>query len=337
MSFPALLKKVAAAETLSHDEMQQALAGILDGQASQEGTAAFLTALRVRGETIDEVAAAVGLLKQRALSIKAPLGTVDTCGTGGDGADSFNISTAVAFVLAGGGVPVAKHGNRAVSSQSGSSDVLTELGVDIRLPLTEVERGLAENGIAFLFAPNHHPALAKVAPVRKALGFRTLFNMLGPLLNPAGAKRQLIGVFSPDLMRLMAEVAQRMGSTDLWMVHGAGGLDELSLEGENRVCQLKDGKLTEFIVTASDAGLEALPNDALRGGDAKTNAAALEALLAGEKSAYREVVLFNAAAGFIVAGKAPDLKTGVRLAVRSLDEGLAQSKLKALRERGRTS
>jgi anthranilate phosphoribosyltransferase len=336
VSFLEALRKVADGESLSLEEMRQAFTILLDGGAAPEQIAAFLTAIKVRGETPQELRGAVDVLKARARMIKAPKGAVDTCGTGGDGADTFNISTAVALVLAGGGVPVAKHGNRAVSSLSGSSDVLSALGVSTDLPLNEVERGLAEDDIVFLFAPNHHPVLATVAPIRKALGFRTLFNMLGPLLNPANAGRQLIGVFSPHLLPLFAEVAREGGSEHVWIVHGTGGLDELSLEGESLVCELKDGKIRDFRVTPEDAGLERVPNEALRGGSVEDNAKALKALLGGEKSAYREAVLFNAAAGFIVAGKAGDLKAGAELARQSLDSGGARSRLDALARRGGT-
>ncbi|MEM9810397.1 MAG: anthranilate phosphoribosyltransferase [Pseudomonadota bacterium] len=330
--FDPILAAAVSGRPLTPPEMETALAALFEGDVAPEKSAAFLTALRVRGETADELLTAVRFLTSRARMIASPTGTLDTCGTGGDGASTFNISTAVALVVAGAGVPVAKHGNRAVSSASGSSDVLTELGVDIAAPIEAQEALLKEEGIAFLFAPNHHPVLAKVAGVRKALGFRTLFNMLGPLLNPAGAKRQLIGVFDPGLAPLFAEVLKAEGSERAWIVYGHGGLDELSVSGSNLVTELHDGKLRSFAVMPQDAGLEPSPIEALKGGGPKDNAAALSGLLAGVKGAYRDVVVLNAAASLVIAGKAADLRNGARLAAESIDSGQAAQKLAALKK-----
>ncbi|NRA28974.1 MAG: anthranilate phosphoribosyltransferase [Parvularculaceae bacterium] len=330
MTFADVLAKAVSAEVLSGSDMQVAMAALFGGDVVPEQAAAFLTALRVRGETAAEVLAAVRFLKQKAKMIAAPAGTIDTCGTGGDGAQTYNISTATALVVAGAGVPVAKHGNRAVSSASGSSDVLTELGVNIKEPVEQAEKRLADDGVAFLFAPNHHPVLIEVAGVRKALGFRTLFNMLGPLLNPARAKRQLVGVFAPELGALFADVLLAEGSTDAWIVYGADGLDELSLSGVNQVTQLRDGVVSQFEVMPEDAGLARAPLSAVKGGGPQENAAALTALLAGEKSAYRDSVLFNAAAALVVAREAADLKEGVAKAAASIDTGAAKAKLEQL-------
>lgn len=327
MTFTDVLEKAVAGDVLSETDMQVAMAALFGGTVGPEQTAAFLTALRVRGETAQEILAAVRFLKKKANMIAAPTGTIDTCGTGGDGAQTYNISTATALVVAGAGVPVAKHGNRAVSSASGSSDVLTELGVNIKEPVETAERRLATDGIAFLFAPNHHPVLIEVAGVRKALGFRTLFNMLGPLLNPARAQRQLLGIFAPELGPIFADVLLAEGSTDAWIVYGADGLDELSLSGANQVTQLRDGAITEFKVAPEDVGLTRAPLSAVRGGGPKENAQALLALLEGEPSAYRDSILFNAAAGLLVAGEVTDLSEGVARAAASIDSGSAKTKL----------
>jgi len=332
MTFDDVLNTAVSGDTLDEAGMQTAMAALFGGGVAPEKAAAFLTALRVRGETPTEVLAAVRFLKKNANLIHAPAGTIDTCGTGGDGAQTFNISTATALVVAGAGVPVAKHGNRAVSSASGSSDVLTELGVDIKRSLDATETLLTESGMAFLFAPNHHPVLIEVAGVRKALGFRTLFNMLGPLLNPASAKRQLIGVFSPDLGPLFANVLKAEGSTDAWIVYGADGLDELSLSGVNQVTALKDGQISQFDVSPEDAGLTRAPLDAVKGGGPAENAIALGALLDGEPSAYRDVVVLNAAAALLVSGEAPDLKQGAAIATQSIDSGAAKAKLESLKK-----
>jgi anthranilate phosphoribosyltransferase len=330
MSFKDALDHALTGRPLPVPLMEEAMEGLFGGSVPSEQTAALLTALRVRGETPEELLAAVRYLKSRAHLIASPEGTIDTCGTGGDGANTFNISTATALVVAGAGVPVAKHGNRAVSSASGSSDVLSVLGVDLREGPEAQEARLKRYGIAFLFAPNHHPAMVAVAPVRRALGFRTLFNMLGPLMNPAQAKYQLLGVYDPAIRSAFAEVLKAEGTKSAWIVAGADGLDELSPSGENLVTELKAGEVRELKVRAEDAGLEGTPLESFRGGDVETNAAALRALLEGELGGYRQAVLFNAAAALHVAGVAADLKEGAERAAASLDSGLAKEKLRQL-------
>ncbi|MCQ8184209.1 anthranilate phosphoribosyltransferase [Parvularcula maris] len=327
MSFKATLEHALTGAPLPPEMMAAAMEDLFAREVPPEQAAAFLTALRVRGETAEELLAAVRYLKSKARLISSPPGTIDTCGTGGDGADTYNISTATALVVAGAGAPVAKHGNRAVSSASGSSDVLSRLGVDLTESVETQERRLAEDGIAFLFAPNHHPAMVAVAPVRKALGFRTLFNMLGPLMNPAQAKRQLIGVYDERIRQLFAKVLIAEGAERAWVVAGADGLDELSPSGENLVTEVSDGSIRELTVHPSDAGLDVVPVAALKGGDVEANAKALRALLDGEKSGYRTAVMFNAAAGLVLGGKAADLKEGAERAAAAIDSGAAREKL----------
>ena len=255
MSVKSLLKKVTVGVVLSDPEMTAAMTALLDGAASPVEIATFLTALKMRGETVEEIAAAARAMRDRSVRLTAPAGAIDTCGTGGDGAKTWNISTAVAFVLAGCGLPVAKHGNKAVSSASGSSDILSHLGVNLAAPLPVIERALSEIGIAFLFAPAHHPAVRHVAPVRAEMGVRTIFNLLGPLTNPAGAPHQLLGVYDRALCRPLAETLLALGSRAAWVVHGSDGLDELTLTGPSHVAALKDGEVSEFEVTPEDFGL----------------------------------------------------------------------------------
>ncbi|MEM1409724.1 MAG: anthranilate phosphoribosyltransferase [Pseudomonadota bacterium] len=332
MTFTDVLMRAVEGQPLSDEAMQTALEAMFNGEVPSEQLAAFLTALKVRGERAGEVLAAVRFLKKSARMIKAPAGAIDTCGTGGDGAHTYNISTAVALVTAACGVPVAKHGSRAVSSASGSSDVLSVLGVDLKRSVEDAEACLHDHGITFLFAPNHHPVMAQVAPIRKALGFRTLFNMLGPLLNPGSAKRQLIGVYAPDLGPIFADVLSAEGCESAWMVYGAGGLDELSLAGSNYVTNLRGGTVTQFEVSPEDAGLSRAPLEALRGGGPEENARALTALLSGEPGPYRDVVIFNVAAALIVSGHTDDLKDGAQKAAAAIDSGAAAHKLALLKE-----
>ncbi|MEM1380821.1 MAG: anthranilate phosphoribosyltransferase [Pseudomonadota bacterium] len=332
MTFLDILKRAADGVILSPREMEAALAELFEQDVPDAQAGAFLTALRVRGETTEELIAAIRFLKVRAKTIASPEGAVDCCGTGGDGISTVNISTAVAFVAAGAGVPIAKHGSRAVTSKSGSSEVLSALGVDLTETIATQEKRLADDGIAFLFAPNHHPALAKVAPLRKELGLRTLFNILGPMMNPAQAKRQLLGVFDRQLTPRFAEVLRAEGSHHAWVVYGAGGMDELSLAGGNEVTELKDGVIRSFVVAPEDAGLKRQANQELVGGTPEDNAAALMRLLEGEPGAYRDVVLLNAAATLIVAGKTDSLRDGVSLAAQSIDTGAAKEKLRVLTE-----
>jgi anthranilate phosphoribosyltransferase len=284
----------------------------------------------VRGETVPEIVGGARALRARMLRAEAPGNAVDTCGTGGDAAGTYNISTAAAFVLAGTGVPVAKHGNRSVSSKSGSSDVLAALGVNLDAPLAATEKAIREAGIGFLFAPRHHGAMRHVAPVRQSLRLRTLFNLLGPLANPAGVSRQVLGVYSDEWLMPLAEVLKQLGAESAWVVHGADGLDELSTTGENKVVVLKNGKISEMTVTPDEVGLPRAKLKDLVGGDADENAKALLRLLEGEEGPYRDIVLLNAAAGLVVAGRATGLEEGVHIAKSTIDAGSAKRALNEL-------
>src|SRR6202790_1163225 len=301
-----LLAEVAAGLHLSEGEAETAFEIIMSGNATPSQIGAFLMGLRVRGETVDEITGAARIMRAKALAIDAPPGTVDTVGTGGDGSGTFNISTASALVVAGCGVPVAKHGNRAFSSKSGAADVLAALGVNIECDMGIVGRCLGEVGICFLMAPRHHSATRHVAPTRVELGTRTIFNLLGPLSNPAGAKRQLVGVFAPEWVVPMAEVLGRLGAEHVWVVHGSG-MDELTTAGVTTVAEFKDGAVRSFEVAPEDAGLPRAPLDALKGGEPAHNAALMRGVLAGEKGPLRDITLLNSAAGFIVADRAANL------------------------------
>jgi anthranilate phosphoribosyltransferase len=324
-----LLARVAAGHRLSEGEAEEAFEIIMSGDATPSQMGAFLMGLRVRGETVDEITGAARIMRSKALAITAPPGTVDTCGTGGDGSGTFNVSTATAFVLAGAGVPVAKHGNRALSSKSGSADVLTALGVNIECEMAIVQRCLDEIGIGFLMAPRHHSATRHVAPTRVELATRTIFNLLGPLSNPAGARRQLVGVFAPEWVRPMAEVLGRLGAEHVWVVHGSG-MDELSTADATTVAEFKAGQTREFEVTPEAAGLPRAPREALKGGEPAHNAALMRAVLGGESGPYRDITLLNAAAGFIVAGRAADLREGAAVAADIIDSGKASAVLERL-------
>lgn len=324
------LARLALGQTMSVEEAETAFGIIMAGEATPAQIAGLLMALRVRGETVSELTGAVRAMRSRMLRVKAPEGAMDVCGTGGDGAGTLNVSTAVTFVLAGAGVPVAKHGNRALSSKTGGADVLTSLGVNVDVPVERLPAVLQAARCAFLFAPRHHAALRHAAGPRVELGTRTIFNLLGPLANPASVKRQLTGVFSPDWALPMAETLRNLGSTDAWIVHGQG-LDELTVAGENQVVALRDGAITHFVVTPEDAGLPRAPVSAIAGGDPSVNASALLALLAGHEDAYRDTVLFNAAAGLIVAGKVDGLRDGVAMAAQALDTGAALAALETLK------
>ena len=332
-AFKPLLAALADGAVLSDDQADAFFAACLRGEPTPAQVAAALSALRVRGETVGEVAAGARALRRAARPFDPGGPVFDTCGTGGDGLHTFNISTATAFVLAGGGVRVAKHGGRAVSSRSGSAEVLAELGVRLEASPALARRQLDAAGVCFLFAPAYHPAMRHVAPVRAELGFRTLFNLLGPLCNPAGARRQVVGVYDPDRLALVAEVLGALGAEHAWAVHG-DGLDELALSGETRVVEWREGELRRFTVSPEDAGLSRAPRDALRGGDAAGNAAALRELLDGRPGPYRDVVVLNAAAGFHVAGRATDLAQGAALAKDALDRGAAREALERLVELG---
>ena len=325
-----VLGRLAAGETLSAEDAEQAFGIIMSGEATPAQIAGLLMAMRVRGETVAEMTGATRAMRARMLRVEAPEGAMDVCGTGGDGAGTLNVSTAVTFVLAGLGVAVAKHGNRALSSRTGGADVLAALGVDVDVPMERLPAILRAAGCAFLFAPRHHAALRHAAGPRVELGTRTIFNLLGPLANPAGVRLQLIGVFDPAWARPMAETLARLGTTSCWVVHGMG-LDELTVAGESRVVALAAGAVREFTVRPEDAGLTRAPIAAIAGGDAAVNAAALAALLQGATGPYRDTVLLNAAAALMVAGRAGDLREGANQAARALDGGAAFAALETLR------
>jgi anthranilate phosphoribosyltransferase len=330
-SFKPLLAKLVDGRVLSSEEAHAFFAACLRGEPTPAQVAAAVTALRVRGETVEEIAAFATAMRDAALTLDHPYDVIDTCGTGGDGQHTFNISTAAALVLAGAGLKVAKHGNRALSSKSGSSDVLAALGVNLAATPVQQRRSLDAAGIAFLFAPAYHGAMRHVGPVRAEIGFRTVFNLLGPLSNPAGARRQVMGVYDPRLLEPLAEVLGRLGATRAWTVHGQG-LDELTTTGPTEVAEWKDGAVRRFTVTPADAGLPAARIEDLRGGDAEENAAALRALLDGAPGAYRDVVLLNAAAALIVGDRAADLRQGAELAAAVIDDGRAATALARLVE-----
>jgi anthranilate phosphoribosyltransferase len=326
-----LVARLADGETLGEEEAERLFGALMSGEVSAMQTAALLMALRVRGETVAEITGAARAMRAKALRVDAPADAVDTCGTGGDAKGTYNISTAAALIVAGAGVPVAKHGNRSVSSKSGSSQVLEALGVKVDAGADVAARAIREAGMGFLMAPVHHAAMKHVAPVRQELRIRTIFNLLGPLSNPAGTRRQVVGVFAAQWVEPLAHVLQRLGATHAWVVHGEDGLDELTTTGGSHVAEVKDGAIRTFTVTPADAGLDrAAPAD-LRGGDVAENAAALARLLDGEKGAYRDIAVFNAAAALIVAGRADTLAKGAALAAQSIDEGRARHVLEALR------
>jgi anthranilate phosphoribosyltransferase len=324
------LARVGAGDSLTEAEAETAFGIIMAGEATPAQIGGLLMAMRVRGETVAEIAGAVRAMRARMTAIEAPDGAIDVCGTGGDNAGTLNVSTADTFVLAGAGVPVAKHGNRALSSRTGGADVLAALGVNVDAPMERLPAILRTANCVFLFAPRHHAAMRHAGPVRTELGTRTIFNLLGPLSNPAGVKRQLIGVFTPHFARPIAESLARLGSEKVWVVHGQG-LDELTLAGENQVVALQDGTVRDFTVTPEDAGLQRAPIAAIKGGDAEVNAAAISALLDGVQGPYRDTVLLNAAAALIVAGRAETLREGVAIAARAIDTGAARAALDALR------
>ncbi|MCZ6637218.1 MAG: anthranilate phosphoribosyltransferase [Alphaproteobacteria bacterium] len=325
--FKALLAQVADGASLSREQAEEAFEIIMSGDATPSQMGAFLMALRVRGETVDEITGAATVMRAKALSVSAPDGAIDTCGTGGDASGTFNISTGAALVVAAAGVPVAKHGNRALSSLSGSADVLAALGVNIEADMALVEEAINSINIGFLMAPRHHSAMRHVGPTRVELGTRTIFNLLGPLSNPAGTKRQLIGVFHRQWTAPMAEVLGRLGTERAWVVHGSDGLDEITTTGATYVSEINQGKLSSFEVTPEDAGLPRADGADLKGGDAETNAAAITALLAGEPGPYRDIVVLNAGASLVVADKAGDLTEGVGLATDAIASGKARETL----------
>ena len=316
-----------ALHPLEESEAEQAFAAILDGKVPDVQIAQFLVTLSNRGETASEIAGAARAMRQRMIPINAPANAIDVCGTGGDGHHTLNVSTAVSLVVAACGVPVAKHGNRAASSKAGAADTLEALGLNLDRAAETAEATLNDLGICFLFAGKHHPAMGRIMPIRKALGRRTIFNLMGPLANPAGVRRQLVGIARPAYVPIYAEALLRLGTDHSLVISGDEGLDELSLAGGNELAEVKDGELSMRRVTPADAGLPTAPVDAIRGGDANHNAAALRALLQGEPGAYRNAVLFNAAAALIVAGEAQDWHEGVEEAAEAIDKGLANALL----------
>ncbi|NLH79383.1 MAG: anthranilate phosphoribosyltransferase [Phyllobacteriaceae bacterium] len=326
----ALIAKVATGASLTRAESRTAFDVMMSGSATPAQIGGFLMALRVRGETVDEIAGAVEVMREKMLRVAAPADAVDIVGTGGDGSGSWNVSTASAFVTAACGVPVAKHGNRALSSKSGAADVLMALGVKIDVAPEKITECIRETGVGFMFAPAHHSAMKHVGPARVELGTRTAFNLLGPLSNPAGVKRQMTGVFARAWVEPIAQALAALGSEAVWVVNGSDGLDEITVTGETHVAELKDGKITTFVVTPESVGLPRHPAEALKGGDAAHNAAALRALLEGRDGAYRDIVLMNAGAALVVAGRVHTLAEGVKRAAQAIEDGSARARLDAL-------
>lgn len=333
----AVLAQVASGVTLGRDEAYEAFAIIMSGDATPAQIGAFLMGLRVRGETVEEITGAVQALREKALRITAPADAIDIVGTGGDASGTFNISTGAALVVAACGVPVAKHGNRALSSRCGAADVLAALGVNLDADMEVIGRALREAGIAFLMAPRHHSAMRHVAGPRVEIGTRTIFNLLGPLSNPAGVRRQFSGSFAREWIVPMAQVLGNLGSERAWVVHGADGLDEMTTTGPSFVAELSDGTIRTFEVTPEDAGLPRASSGDIRGGDAETNAAAMRAMLGGERGPFRDIVMFNAAGALVVAGKAANLAEGVAIAADAIDSGRALATLAKLVDISRTA
>ncbi|MGI9523448.1 MAG: anthranilate phosphoribosyltransferase [Hyphomicrobiaceae bacterium] len=326
----ALIQKVSTRATLERDEIQLALNIMMSGLATQAQMGAFLMALRVRGETVEEITGAAELLRERMTGVDTPVGAIDIVGTGGDGHGTYNISTCSALVAAGAGAKVAKHGNRSVSSRSGASDVLAALGVKTDLGPAQVARCIAEAGVGFMWAPLHHSAMKHWAPVRAELGIRTIFNVLGPICNPGRVKRQVVGVYAADLVEPIARVLNNLGSVHVWVVHGHNGLDELTTTGASKVAELKNGSVRMFDVMPAQAGLPLAHLSDLLGGDAAENAAAILSVLGGQRGAFRDIVVLNTAAALVVADKAENLLEGAELACTAIDSGAAKSALERL-------
>ena len=320
----------AAGGPLSREEATKAFEVIMSGEATPAQIGGFLMTLRTRGETVDEITGAASVMRAKAARVNAPEGAMDIVGTGGDGKGTLNISTATAFVVAGAGVPVAKHGNRNLSSKSGAADALTELGVNVMVEAPVAQRALDQTGICFMMAPMHHAAMRHVGPARVELGTRTVFNILGPLTNPALVKHQLTGAFSPEFLRPMAETLAALGSRTAWLVHGSDGTDEVSIAGPTKVVSLCEGQITETEIHPEDAGLPVHPFEAILGGSPADNAKAFSALMDGATGAYRDAVLLNAACALTVIGRADTPGAGVELARESLDSGAARAKIQAL-------
>jgi len=324
------IETIASGGSLSADDAATAFDCIMSGGASPVEIAALLMGLRVKGETVDEITGAARVMRAKAVHVEAPADAIDTCGTGGDAQGTYNISTAAALVTAGAGVPVAKHGNRSVSSKSGSADVLAALGVNLDIPPERVAQCIREARVGFMFAPAHHAAMRHVVPVRQELAIRTIFNLLGPLSNPAGTKRQVIGVYARDWVEPLAKVLRNLGAERVWVVHGSDGLDEITTTGPTDVAELAGGAVRTFTVTPAEAGLPTARAADLKGGDAAANAEAIRALLAGAKGPFRDVVVINAAAALVVSGRAADLAAGARLAEGAIDGGAARTALDRL-------
>ena len=326
------IRQLQNKQSLSVEETRGAFDAIFTGTIPEDQIAAFLLALHEKGETADEILGAVTSMRSHAITITAPENAIDIVGTGGDARGTLNISTAAALVVAGCGVPVAKHGNRAATSKSGSSDVLAALGINLEPPLPVLEQCLSEANLCFLFAPRHHPAMRHVAAVRKKLGVRTIFNLLGPLTNPANVKRHLIGVYSQNWLRPMAEVLHTLGRQTAWLTHGHDGMDEITTVTATDVVTLQNGTVNTFTLSPHDTAIPPPQPQDLQGGDAAQNAEAMKRLLSGEKSAYRDIVILNAAAALVVAGKTPALPQGLALAAESLESGAARDTLRKLIE-----
>ncbi len=325
-----LIQKVSTGATLTQSEIRTALEIMTEGHATQAQMGAFLMALRVRGETVDEITGAAEMLRSRMLRVAAPQGAVDIVGTGGDGHGTFNVSTCASLIAAGAGLKIAKHGNRSVSSISGASDVLAALGVKLDISPQRVADAVMEAGVGFMWAPLHHPAMKHWAPVRAELGIRTIFNLLGPICNPAGVRRQVFGVFSRQWLEPVAQVLSNLGADHVWVVHGHDGLDELTTTGATDIAELKDGQIRVFEVTPADAGLAPAKLSDLRGGDAPNNAAAIRRVLAGEPGPFRDIAVLNAAAALIVGDRAQTLTEGVELAAEAIKTGAARAALERL-------
>ncbi len=330
--FKDFIEKTVSGESLTDEEALRAFQIMMSGGATPAQMAALLVAMRINGETVSEMIGAAKAIRHNALTFDAPEGAIDTCGTGGDATGTYNISTATAIVAAACGVPVVKHGNRSVSSKSGSADIMRVLNVDLTAPAEVMQQALHDCNLCFLMAPTYHKAMRHVAPVRQELGMRTLFNLLGPLSNPGGVKRQLMGVYSADLIEPLAKVLRELGCEHAWVVHGHGGLDEISLTGPTKAAILKDNEITLTEIHPSDAGLELCEMEELKGGEATENAAALEQVLAGKKSAYRDIVCLNTAASLVIAGKTNNLAEGVILSAEAIDNGSARHVLNQLIE-----
>lgn len=322
----------AAERALTSQEAEQAFDILFSGEATPSQIGGLLMALRTRGETVDEIAGAATAMRRNCVPVKAPAGAIDIVGTGGSGKKTLNISTATIFTVAACGVPVAKHGNKAASSLSGAADALGQMGVNVMVGADVVEEALNEIGVGFMMAPMHHPAIRHVMPTRIELGTRTVFNILGPLTNPAGVKRQLTGAFSRDFIRPMAEVLGKLGSEKAWLVHGSDGTDEITITGVSYIAALENGEVSDLELHPEEAGLPVYPFEDIKGGTAEENGAALKAVLSGEKGAYRDCVLLNAAAALQLADKVGNLKDGVSLAAEAIDSGEAMSRIKALAE-----